>query len=105
MGRQGTNGLRGKGTPSSIALNVSGRLFGLLIGIEILFVQLVLTLLILFSFAIHFFFTFLACEIGSRHVVSSLDRPFDPTCNQHGAVRFALANPTASLDWIYGQEA
>jgi hypothetical protein len=72
MEQQGTNGSRGKGKPSSIALNVNGRLFGLLIGIEILFVQLVLPLLLLFSFAIHLFFTFFACEIGSRHVVTSL---------------------------------
>jgi hypothetical protein len=72
MGRQGTSGSRGKGTSSSIALNVNGRLFGLLIGIGILFVQLLLPLLLLFSFAIHLFFTFFACEIGSRHVVTSL---------------------------------
>ncbi|MFZ1983904.1 MAG: hypothetical protein WAU91_05775 [Desulfatitalea sp.] len=73
MERQGTGGLRGKGTLSSIALNVNGRLFvfGFLIWIEILFVQLFLPLLVLFSFAIHLFFTLFACKIVSRHVVTS----------------------------------
>jgi hypothetical protein len=72
MLRQGASGLKGKGAPTSIALNVNGWLFGLLIRIKILFVQLVLPLLLLFSFAIHLFFTLFACKIGSRHVVTSL---------------------------------
>mgnify|MGYP006351565111 CR=1 FL=1 len=72
MGSRKTSESRDTEASSSIAFNVNGRLFGLLIGIEILFVQLVLPLLLLFSFAIHLFFTLFACEIGSRHVVTSL---------------------------------